>query len=341
MTIYPKIIIRADAPKSYDERKQTVEAALEAGYNTIIIRAEDEALKHLGRYTALVKKGDELFSGETKEGVLLKLSGSADMDKAYAVKLPLLIVEPSDWKIIPLENLISRFQNTETKIYACVKTLTEAELALKTMEVGCSGVVIDAGAAELSEFSKLADEDFPEIKLDEAEVIKITPLTLGDRVCIDTCSLMDEGDGMLIGSQSSGLFLVCSESFKSEYVNARPFRVNAGAVHSYIMCPNGTTKYLSEISAGSEILVRNSDGSLRSVSTGRVKIEVRPMLLIEAESGGKKYSVVLQNAETIRLKTPNGAKSVSDLSVGDKVFIRLEAGGRHFGHAMQESITEK
>ena len=172
-------------------------------------------------------------------------------------------------------------------------------------------------------------------------VTKTSTLTLGDRVCIDTCSLLEQGEGMLIGSQSSCLFLVCSESFESDYVNSRPFRVNAGAVHSYILCPDGTTKYLSEIASGDELLSRMPDGNLRTVNVGRVKIEIRPMLYIQAKAAGKTYSVVLQNAETIRLGTPSGAVSVSDLAIGDLVYVRLESGGRHFGHTMAETICEK
>ncbi len=210
------------------------------------------------------------------------------------------------------------------------------------MEVGCDGIVITPdGPADLAAFSGIRTAEYPIVDLETAVITRISTLSLGDRVCIDTCSLLEQGEGMLIGSQSSCLFLVCSESFESEYVSARPFRVNAGAVHSYILCPDGTTRYLSEISSENELLSRMPDGSLRTVNVGRVKIEVRPMLYIEAKAGGKTYSVVLQNAETIRLGTPSGAVSVSDLSVGDQVYVRLESDGRHFGHTMAETICEK
>jgi len=76
-------------------------------------------------------------------------------------------------------------------------------------------------------------------------------------VCVDTASLMVPGEGMLIGSQSNGLFLVHSESEESPYVAARPFRVNAGAVHAYIRVGE-KTRYLSELSAGDDVLVIDS-----------------------------------------------------------------------------------
>ncbi len=70
---------------------------------------------------------------------------------------------------------------------------------------------------------------------------------MGDRVCLDTVSNMVPGEGMLVGNAGSGFFLVHSESLENPYVAARPFRVNAGAVHAYLYLPEGKTKYLSEV----------------------------------------------------------------------------------------------
>ena len=83
-----------------------------------------------------------------------------------------------------------------------------------------------------------------------------------------------------------------------------------------------------------------------SVATlGRVKIEVRPMLLVEAQvetpEGVKTGTVFLQNAETIRLTTPEGeAVSVVGLKPGDRVLCRLDEAGRHFGMRVREDIQE-
>ena len=340
----PPVLVRADLACGYDDRKAIVAAALEAGYTNIILRPEDSALTRLGRYTGIAAGGKYLMYSGEKVGAILTLSGAEDMEEAYSMKdtVSYLVITPSDWKVIPLENLISRFQNSSTRVYVCVRTPEEAKLAFATMEVGADGVVIaPESPADIAGFAGIRSDEFPDAALTTVPVTKITPLSLGDRVCIDTCSLLVQGEGMLVGSQSSCLFLVCSESFESEYVNSRPFRVNAGAVHSYILCPDGTTRYLSEIASGDSVLTRMPDGTLRAVSVGRVKIEVRPMLLIEVEAGGRTHSVILQNAETIRIGTPAGAVSVADLAVGDEVFVRLESGGRHFGHAMAETICEK
>lgn len=50
------------------------------------------------------------------------------------------------------------------------------------------------------------------------------------RVCVDLCSSMVPGEGLLVGSFARGLFLVQAECQESDYINSRPFRVNAGPV---------------------------------------------------------------------------------------------------------------
>jgi len=175
-----------------------------------------------------------------------------------------------------------------------------------------------------------------------AKITNIKPTGMGDRVCVDTASLFDKGEGMLIGSASSALLLVHSETIESPYVAARPFRVNAGPVHAYTLLPNGKTTYLSELGAGDEVLAVDHKGNTRTLIVGRMKIEKRPLMLVEAEANGKKIKTLLQNAETIRLTAKDGkAISVAQLKKGDEVLAYVEEGGRHFGMAVKETIEEK
>jgi 3-dehydroquinate synthase II len=125
-------------------------------------------------------------------------------------------------------------------------------------------------------------------------------------------------------------------------VNERPFRVNAGAVHMYTLLPSGKTAYLSEVEAGTEIMILGHDGHGEVAWVGRSKIERRPLLLIRGDVGGTEVSAVLQNAETIRLIAPDGQQvSVSDLERGVEVLCYTEKGGRHFGIKIEETIQEK
>ena len=103
---------------------------------------------------------------------------------------------------------------------------------------------------------------------------------VSDRVCVDLTNMLDIGDGMLVGSNSSSLILVHSETVESEFVPTRPFRVNAGPVNSYILMADGTTKYLSELKMGDEVMIINSSGLNKSGTVGRIKIENRPLLLL-------------------------------------------------------------
>jgi 3-dehydroquinate synthase II len=180
------------------------------------------------------------------------------------------------------------------------------------------------------------------IALQTAEVIEVKPVGMGDRVCVDTCTSMGMGQGMLVGNSSSALFLIHSESIFNPYVSPRPFRVNAGPVHSYTRVPGGRTRYLSELSAGDPVLIVDFKGDTTAGIVGRLKIEKRPLMLVKAAVGDKEMTAIVQNAETIRLTDPHGkAVSVVNLSPGDKVLVAMEEGGRHFGMKIEESITEK
>ncbi len=118
--------------------------------------------------------------------------------------------------------------------------------------------------------------------------------------------------------------------------------MNAGAVHAYTLLPDGRTAYLTDLAAGDKVLIVEHTGTTREVIVGRAKIERRPLLLVEAKAGDAEVSLVLQNAETIRLVAEDGgAISVARLAVGDRVLGSVTEGGRHFGIAVAETILEK
>jgi 3-dehydroquinate synthase II len=135
---------------------------------------------------------------------------------------------------------------------------------------------------------------------------------------------------------------VHAETESNPYVAARPFRVNAGAVHAYCVRPGDRTSYLEELAAGSEVLIVDATGKTSLATVGRVKVEVRPMLLICARTkDGREGAVFLQNAETIRLTRPGGVPvSVVALQEGDEVLVRTDEAGRHFGMRICEEIKE-
>jgi 3-dehydroquinate synthase II len=174
-----------------------------------------------------------------------------------------------------------------------------------------------------------------------ATVTEVEQTGSADRVCVDTGTMMEDDEGMLVGSMSRGLFFVHAETAESPYVASRPFRVNAGAVHAYIRTPGGETKYLAELASGDEVQVVDTEGETREAIVGRSKIEQRPMFRVEAEVGDDRVETLLQNAETIKVATSDGRKAVTDLAEGDEVLLYHEETARHFGESVDESIIEK
>ncbi|MCG1002230.1 MULTISPECIES: 3-dehydroquinate synthase II [Halobacterium] len=253
------------------------------------------------------------------------------------------IVVGEDWTIIPLENLIARIGD-ETTLVAGVESAAEAETAFETLDIGADAVLLDSDDPDEIRRTVQARDAAERERLDLAwvTVTEIEEAGSADRVCVDTGSLMDDDEGMLVGSMSRGLFFVHAETAESPYVASRPFRVNAGAVHAYVRTPDGGTKYLAELSSGDEVQVVDRDGHTRTAVVGRAKIEKRPMFRVEAETeSGDRIETLLQNAETIKVSTSEGRTAVTDIEEGDEILAYLEEGGRHFGEAIDERIIEQ
>lgn len=344
MQLEKAIWIDASGHSKPEDRKKLILTALESGFGHIIVSPDDTQSNKYGRFHMIIADGDEFLLDGEAIGKSVLITSKMDEKRArdLAGKFEVVAIEATDWKVIPLENLIVHYAKSESKLFVRSDSVDESKLFLETMERGADGIIfMPTSTEEIKKMSDLLSRQLPKQELVDGVIKQIRHLGLGDRVCVDTCSLMSIGEGMLIGSSSSGMFLVHSESYESEYVSSRPFRVNAGAVHAYILLPDGTTKYLSELKSGDEVLVVDFKGNSRSAVVGRIKIERRPLLLVEAELNGKLYSTIVQNAETIRLVVGDSSKSVTELMPGDRVTIRVEAGGRHFGSTVEETIRER
>lgn len=256
-----------------------------------------------------------------------------------------IIVEFEGDTNIPLELILSYSQINNSKICKLVNCSTEGWTAAMIMEMGSHSVLIKTkdineiiGVEE--KFNKFNEDD---LDIEPLIVKEVIHLSMGDRVCIDTTSRLDMNEGILIGSTSNGGILISSETHFLPYMDLRPFRVNAGALHSYVWCVDGKTKYLSELKAGDEVLAVNSEGHTRIVNVGRVKIERRPMLLVKAESkAGIELNVIVQDDWHIRIISPDGSvKNSTLLKNGDVIAGYTCTPGRHLGVKIDESIVEK
>ncbi len=319
--------------------KQIALAALESGAEALLVpEGESATVRQFGRIKTVEPRGD--FKPGT-DVEFIDIKGKADEDRAAAVPPERLVVlRMLDWTIIPIENLLAR---RGRNILVQVEDSEQARLMVEILEKGVDGVVLST--SDINEIKKTAEivHGISErVSLVAATITATKQLGMGDRSCLDTCTQMTVGEGMLVGNTASGFFLVHSESIDNPYVAARPFRVNAGAVHAYILTPGGKTKYLADLKAGDEVMLVDYEGRTQTAYLGRNKIERRPMILVEAEAEGQPISLVLQNAETIRLMDPQGkAVSITNLKPGAKVLAHIEKSGRHFGMKVEESLIER
>ncbi|KAL0026080.1 hypothetical protein WJX79_007961 [Trebouxia sp. C0005] len=331
-------------------------SAVESGMSTFLFPAQHQHLaqewKGVVDFDALLCDGDAIH---------------ADNQQVGRIK-----------RIIPAENLVAAFQGKAAALLGMATSASGARVMLEALEAGTAGVVLKTDdplqVRELAAYLKTLNAKQNKLALEVATVTSVQKVGMGDRVCVDLCSLLAPGEGMLIGNFARAAFLVHSECTESRYINSRPFRVNAGPVHSYTACPNDQTAYLAELKSGKEVLVVNAEGQQRSAIVGRVKIETRPLVLVEAETqDGQRHSILLQNAETVRLIGPrmtmssvsnmvdesglsqkpkhsdvsssqqseSDAVSVSELQVGQPVYLHLQGAARHTGISIQENIVER
>jgi 3-dehydroquinate synthase II len=319
--------------------KEVVISALESGAEAVVLPdGKSETVREFGKIRTVEAKGD-IVPGVDVE--FIDIAGKAGEDKAAAVpENKIVVLRMLDWTIIPIENLLAR---RGKNIMVQVENNEQAQLMVEILEKGVDGVVLKTtDINEIKRTAEIVHGISERVELVTATITNTKQLGMGDRACLDTCTQMGLGEGMLVGNTASGFFLVHSESIDNPYVASRPFRVNAGAVHAYTLAPGGKTKYLADLKAGDEVLVVDYEGKSQTAYLGRNKIEKRPMMLIEAEAEGKPISLVMQNAETIRLVSPDGkAISVTELKVGDEVLGHVEKAGRHFGIQVDETLIER
>jgi len=289
-----------------------------------------------------VGKVAELKSVGRAVAVRVTIKGKEDEEtaiKAANLSSDYIILDCPDWKVIPLENLIAKTRG-RSKLLAEASCAGDARLALETLELGADGVVLKTSDLdELMETAMVTKKQALKVEVVPIKVVEIKQIGTGARVCVDTCDLMKPGEGILVGCQSSGLFLVEAEVHESPYVETRPFRVNAGPASLYALSSLSKTRYLSELKAGDEILIVNRKGNTRLTNVARVKIEWRPLIFVEAEHEGKRIKTIVQNAETLRLVTKSGSKSIAELKTGDEVLAHVIEGGRHFGVLVKEETV--
>ncbi|GLZ35022.1 3-dehydroquinate synthase II [Lentzea sp. NBRC 105346] len=260
-----------------------------------------------------------------------------------AANLPYTIVSFVDPTKIPLEIVIAAADGAKGQLICVVSDLEEAGIVLDVLEHGSDGLMLaPRDATDVFSLARLLEAGTRDLELSTLTVESIEHNGLGDRVCVDTCSHFEEDEGILVGSYSSGFILCCSETHPLPYMPTRPFRVNAGALHSYVLGPDNRTNYLSELHSGSVTLAVNAEGKTRRIVVGRAKLESRPLLTIRAQSPeGVAVSLTLQDDWHVRVLGPGGkVRNVTELQPGDELLGYIATDKRHVGYPIGEFCKE-
>ena len=310
--------------------------------------------------TQLSLEGGVLQNGEHVIGghVLIVDELSQNHARSLIGSVEWLLVEFADWSMIPIENLIAACEGTPTKIAAYITKPHQAQGAGFALQKGVDALVISPNSGLIEE-SMIVKSQRTERNLstesvrqpDQQSAVGLQHLTISsiengdtaERYCIDMTRLLKDGEGLLLGSSASSFVLVHGETLAAEFVPPRPFRVNAGPPHAYVTIANGNTKYLSELCAGDQVMLTNTEGMQRSATIGRLKIEIRPMLMLNwVDENDKEGSMFLQQAETVRVIGQDSQPlSITELKKGDVILGWCQKGARHIGVSISSNVSER
>jgi len=101
-------------------------------------------------------------------------------------------------------------------------------------------------------------------------------------------------------------------------------------------------EYITDLSAGSRAMAVSTAGEVREVVVGRVKIEVRPLLLLQGRIENQPINVIVQDDWHIRVMGADGKpRNATLVSPGDELMGYLDQPGRHVGLKVRETIIER
>ncbi|MFB7501984.1 3-dehydroquinate synthase II [Streptomyces broussonetiae] len=283
-------------------------------------------------------------TGSRGFGVRCEIIDGDTMNEAADLsgKVDTVVAVFADETNIPLELLLAKAQGTRTGVVKQLLNTAEAHTVAGVLETGPAGLMVSAEHLPAVDLVTEVVTRHGQVHKDlvELEVVRAEPIGMGHRGCIDTTTLFGEDEGMIIGSTSSGGILVCAEVHYLPYMKLRPFRVNAGAVHSYVFGVENTD-YISDLQAGERAHAVAADGTFREVGIGRIKTEVRPLRLIEARHGDVTVNVILQDDWHVRVMGSDGKpKPLTEVTPGSTLLGLITEPGRHVGIKVSEHIDE-
>jgi 3-amino-4-hydroxybenzoic acid synthase len=332
---------------------------------TRIIQVQDDkdlAKVEAARESGLIEEGIKLTIASTHESILkkvrednLKTCLSAFVTDAESLHRSIkegrhhayLMIQFKDPTNIPLELVIASLQASGTVLIKNVsdpEDFEDALVCLGVMEIGADGVMFSPHQHQtLDKFLRQVRAKKQEVlALEPATVMQSKAIGMGYRSCIDLPTIFSETEGMIVGSTSQGGVLCCPEVFYLPYMELRPFRINAGGIHSYVYNSENRTDYMTELKVGREVMIVDLEGKTRKALVGRLKTELRPLRLIEAQfADGEAINILLQDDWHVRVFSPEGKPlNCTELVIGSKILAYKAKPGRHVGIKIDENILE-
>lgn len=120
---------------------------------------------------------------------------------------------PTRRQVIPAENLVAAFSGSDAQLLAATPTCEDACTMLGALEVGTDGVVLRTEdplqVRQLAQqVAEQAQANSEVLALAPARVVRVEAAGVGDRACVDTCSMLAPGEGLLVGNFARTMFLV-------------------------------------------------------------------------------------------------------------------------------------
>ncbi|KAF2553158.1 hypothetical protein F2Q68_00036559, partial [Brassica cretica] len=193
----------------WTECKEVMTTAVERGWNTFVFSLDNLQLSYDWSSVALV---DTLFIGEKQVTDGTGKVVAAVFEVSTPEELQMLKIENEqtenivlgllDWKSIPAENLVAALQGSEKTVFAISSTPSEAKLYLEALEHGLGGIILKTedvkAVLDLKDYFDKRSEESDTLSMTEATITRIQMVGMGDRVCVDLCSLMRPGEGLLV-----------------------------------------------------------------------------------------------------------------------------------------------
>jgi 3-dehydroquinate synthase II/3-amino-4-hydroxybenzoic acid synthase len=364
----PLVPVWADLTAATDNLAGLLTAALQSSLSGVVLRPDQVPAEALpdrlrlvvivedeGGYDDVAARGATLIfrnhaavagtTGTGKRGVWIDIADGAAMRRAVDLlpTIDVLLVSFADTTNIPLELILAEAQSIGTTVVKKVDSLSDALVTRGVLQQGPDAMMLRVdSAADVAEVTRaLLEGRVERMELAPARVLSVRSIGMGMRGCVDTAALFEPDEGIVVGSTSAGGLVVCAEVHYLPYMNLRPFRVNAGAVHSYVWAPSGRTSYITDLAAGESVLAVASSGRARPVLVGRVKTELRPLRLISCLLGDAVINTIVQDDWHVRLFDAEGkVRNATEIVPGDHMLALPATPGRHVGIPVSESIVE-